>query len=152
MDNFGCVNSSLSLFYFCFVTNLQKKFMTYVRLQLNLSPLHLTSWKYFTLWKFSLDFVRILRTNWIFELNFAALIQVSIDAFWHSFVWNLNHVRMRKLQLFITRYDWQVSWHDMNFKLTLGYLLTNEVGQWSNQLDRVTFSKNVFWSVKYNFL
>ena len=25
MDNFGCVNSSLSLFYFCFVTNLQKK-------------------------------------------------------------------------------------------------------------------------------
>ena len=35
MDNFGCLNSSFSLFYFCFVTNLQKKLMTYVRLQMN---------------------------------------------------------------------------------------------------------------------
>ena len=36
VDNFGCLNSSLSLFYVYFVTNLRKKVMTYVRLQLNL--------------------------------------------------------------------------------------------------------------------
>ena len=35
MDNFGYLNSSL---YFYFVTNLRKKFMAYVHLQLNLLP------------------------------------------------------------------------------------------------------------------
>ena len=29
-DNFDCEDTSLSLFYFSFVTSLQKKFMTYV--------------------------------------------------------------------------------------------------------------------------
>ena len=37
LDNFDCLNSSLSLFCFCFATNLRKKkFMAYVHLQLNL--------------------------------------------------------------------------------------------------------------------
>ena len=35
MDNFGCLNSSFILFCFYFVTNLRKKFMAYLRLQLN---------------------------------------------------------------------------------------------------------------------
>ena len=35
----------------------------------------------------------------------------------------------------------------MNLKLTLGYILINEVGQRYYQLDHVTFSKYVFWSV-----
>ena len=38
MDNFACLNSSLSLFYFYFVTNVQKKITAYVRLLLNLPP------------------------------------------------------------------------------------------------------------------
>ena len=38
MDSFGCLNSSLSLFYFYFVTKLRKKIMAYIRLQLNLPP------------------------------------------------------------------------------------------------------------------
>ena len=38
MDNFGCLNSSLFLFYFCFVTSLRKKIIVYVRFQLNLLP------------------------------------------------------------------------------------------------------------------
>ena len=38
MDNFGHLNSSLYLFCFFFVTNLRKKIMTYVLLQLNLPP------------------------------------------------------------------------------------------------------------------
>ena len=36
MDNFGCLTSSPYLFYFYFVTNLQKKFMAFVRFQFNL--------------------------------------------------------------------------------------------------------------------
>ena len=40
MDNFGCLNSSLSLFYFYFVTSLQKKIVACVRLQLNLPLPH----------------------------------------------------------------------------------------------------------------
>ena len=39
MNIFGCLNRSLSLFYFCFLTNLRKKiFMAYIRLQLNPPP------------------------------------------------------------------------------------------------------------------
>ena len=38
MDNFAYLNNSLSLFYFYFVTNLRKKIMVDVHLQLNLPP------------------------------------------------------------------------------------------------------------------
>ena len=39
MNIFGCLNRSLSLFYFCFLTNLRKKnFMAYIRLQLKPPP------------------------------------------------------------------------------------------------------------------
>ena len=86
----------------------------------------------------------------IFQLNLATLIQVSIEAFWHFYNWNLKHLRMSKLHLFITKYYLQVSWHDMNLKLTLGYFLINKVGHWFYQLDHVTFSKNVFWSVNFD--
>ena len=57
-----------------------------------------------------------------FELNFAALIQVSIETFCHSYTWNSKHLPLRKLQLFITTYYLKVSWHDMNLKLLLGIL------------------------------
>ena len=36
MNNFGYLNSLISLFYFCFATNLRNKIMVYVSLQLNL--------------------------------------------------------------------------------------------------------------------
>ena len=35
----------------------------------------------------------------------------------------------------------------MNLKLSLVYILINEVGQWFYQLDHVTFWKNIFWFV-----
>ena len=56
---------------------------------------------------------------------------------------------MRKLQLFIATHYLKVFWHDINLKLTLGYFLINEIDQWSYQLDRVTFSKNVFCAVSF---
>ena len=56
----------------------------------------------------------------IFKLNLAALIQVLIEAFWHCYNWDLKYLHMRKLQLIIDTYYLQVSWHDMNLKLTLG--------------------------------
>ena len=40
------------------------------------------------------------------------------------------------------------SWHEMNFKLSLVYILINEVGQWFYLLDHVVLSKNIFWFVK----
>ena len=43
----------------------------------------------------------------------------------------------------------QVSWHDMDFRHTVGILLVNKVCQWFYELDHVTFSKNVFWSVNF---
>ena len=54
-----------------------------------------------------------------FWLNFAALIQVSIETFWDPYIENLNYLRMRTLQLLITTHYLQFSWHDMNFKLLL---------------------------------
>ena len=40
MDNFGCLNISFSLNHFYFLTNLKKKIMAYVSLQLKLPLLH----------------------------------------------------------------------------------------------------------------
>ena len=48
---------------------------------------------------------------------------------------------MRTLQLLIITHYLQISWHDMNFKLSLVYILINEVGQWFYELDHVTFLK-----------
>ena len=54
---------------------------------------------------------------------------------------------MRTLKLLITTHYLQISWHEINFKLSLVYILINEVGLWFYQPDHVTFSKNIFWSV-----
>ena len=48
---------------------------------------------------------------------------------------------MRTLQLLIITHYLQISWHDMDFKLLLVYILINEVGQWFYELDHVTFLK-----------
>ena len=95
-------------------------------------PVHSTSWK------FSLHFIHM-----------TALIQVSVEAFWHSYTWNLKHLRIRKLHLFINKYYLQVSWHDMDLKHTLGVLLINEVCQRFYQLDCVNIFKNEFWWVNF---
>ena len=60
-------------------------------------------------------------TEWIgiFWWNFAALIQVSIEMFWHPYIWNLKYLPMRQLQFLITSYYSQISWHDMKLKLAL---------------------------------
>ena len=46
LDNFGCGNSPLSLFYLYFVTSLRKKIMAYVRLQLNRHPPHMSQYTF----------------------------------------------------------------------------------------------------------
>ena len=83
----------------------------------------------------------------IFQLNLATLIQVSIEAFWHSYTWiwnictcancsySLLHVINKSLDMI-----WILNLH-------WGYFLINEVRQWFNQIDHLTFSKIVFWSV-----
>ena len=42
----------------------------------------------------------------------------------------------------VTTHYLQISWHDINLKLHWGYRLTNEVGEWLDQLDHMTFFKN----------
>ena len=81
--------------------------------------------------------------------HMTALIQVSVEAFWHSYTWNLKYLCMRKLHLFINKYYLQVSWHYMDLKHILGVLLINEVCQRFYQLDRVNISKNEFWWVNF---
>ena len=83
----------------------------------------------------------------IFQLNLATLIQVSIEVFWHSYTWiwnictcancsySLLHVINKSLDMI-----WILNLH-------WGYFLINEVRQWFNQIDHLTFSKIVFWSV-----
>ena len=51
---------------------------------------------------------------------------------------------MLTLQLLITRHYSQIYYNEKNFKLSLVYIWINEVGQRFNQLDHVTFSKNIF--------
>ena len=75
---------------------------------------------FYTSWTFSLYFVHIFRTTGIFLRNLAVVILVSIVPFWHSYTWNLKHLSIRELDLFITVYYFQVPWHDMNLTLTLG--------------------------------
>ena len=80
-------------------------------------------------------------------LNLATLIQVSTKAFWHSYTWNLKHLRTCKWQIFITTYYLQDFRHCKNLKLKLVYFFINEVGHWCYRLDHVIFSKNVFLPV-----
>ena len=75
-----------------------------------------------------------LQNRWGF---FAAPIHDSLETFWVPYIWNLKHLRKRKLQLLITTYL-QISWHNMNLKLTLG-IQFDCIGQW---FDQVAFSKN----------
>ena len=56
-------------------------------------------------------------------------------------IWNLKHLSMSKFQLFINIYYLQVTWHDTSLKLTLQYLLINEVGQWFFDLITWLFQK-----------
>ena len=76
----------------------------------------------------------------VFKINLTDLIQVSIEAFWHSYTWYLKHLRMRKLQLFINKYYLQVFWHDMDFKHTMGILFDI----WSLSMTLSTWSCDFF--------
>ena len=49
-----------------------------------------------------------------------AQIDVSIEKFRNSCIRNLKYLRLRKSQLLVIKYYLHVSFHDMNFKLTLG--------------------------------
>ena len=71
----------------------------------------------FSVWRWpGSENVHIFRADWMFLKNMEVLIQVSLEAFWHSYTCK------RKLQFLINKYNLQVSWHDMDFKHTLGIL------------------------------
>ena len=93
----------------------------------------------------------------IFKLNVTTLIQVLIETFWHLYTSNLKHLRMRQLRLFITTYHLFIVYVLFKFlemiwiwNLPWGYFFITEVGQWFNQFDHVTFSKNIFWSLLFS--
>ena len=92
-----------------------------------------------------------ISSEWIgiFQLNLAAISQVSIESFWHSYTWNLKHLRKRKSKLLSNTYYLQISWHDMHLKLILGILFDKWSWSMIFKLDQVTFSENPFWSVNF---
>ena len=94
-----------------------------------------------TSWKFSLYFV-------LFNL-LSSLIQVSIEAFWNSYTWNLKHLRMRKLHYSLLHIIYKFPKMIRIWKLHWGYILVNKIGQWCYQLDHATFSKYMFWFVNF---
>ena len=52
---------------------------------------------------------------------------------------NCNYSLLRIIYIFLDMiWIWNLHW---------GYILINEAAQWFYQLDHVTFTKNVFWSV-----
>ena len=78
----------------------------------------------------------------IYLWNLAALIQVSIGPFGQSYTWNLKHLRIRELQLFITTYYYYkfLTWYEFETYIGETFLI-NEVGQqWFFQFDHLTFS------------
>ena len=104
-------------------------------------PVHSTSWKC------SLYFVYIFRTgrNFLIKLcssdpslsiNILRSLYLKFKTSAHAHIANTYYYD-----------DLEISWHEMNFKFSLVYIMINEVGHWFYQLDGVTFSKNIFWSV-----
>ena len=102
-----------------------------------------------TSWKLSLHFVHVFRKGWNFFTKLGSTDPNFNRSIWYSYTWSLKYPSMRKLQLFITTYYLQVSWHDMDLKLTFGCFLINKVAQWFYQLDHVTFSKKCILVCKF---
>ena len=75
-----------------------------------------------TLWRLSLNFVHILRTDWDFLTTIGILIQVSVEVLHLKFQTSApmqtvsNHIA-------VNTYYLQVSRQNMNLKLSLGILL-----------------------------
>ena len=87
--------------------------------------------------------------------NLAALIQVSIKAFWHFYTWNWDICACSlqlQLQLPIAFSHWYTLFTSFltwcKFETYIGdkfkNFLINKVRQWIFQFDHLTFSKNVF--------
>ena len=104
---------------------------------------HSTSWKYSTSWKCSLYFVYIFRTGWKFLIKFCSPDPSFNGNILSLYIENLKHLCMRTLQLLIYKFliaylqiaylqyahYLQISSYDINFKLSLVYILINEVDQ-----------------------
>ena len=56
----------------------------------------------------SILFISLERVG-IFQFNFAALTQVTLETSCDPYIQNLKHLRIRKLQLFIATYYLQIS-------------------------------------------
>lgn len=84
---------------------------------------------HFTSWRFRLHFVHSFKTDW----NLLTELDSSDLSFNKSILTLLSlkfetsaHAQIAVIYYYIFL---QVSWHEMNLKLTLGYFLINEVGQ-----------------------
>ena len=96
----------------------------------------------FHLMEFCLHFVYIFITDLSFFLTKFGSSDLSLNRNILALsIWNLKHLSMSKFQLFINIYYLQVCWHDMSLKLTLWYLLINEVSQWFFNLITWLFQK-----------
>ena len=96
-----------------------------------------------TSWKCGLYFVYIFRTDWKFLIKFCSLDPSFNGNILSLYIENLKHLRMCTLQLLIYifliaylqiaylqyAHYLQTSSYDMNFKLSLVYILINEVDQ-----------------------
>ena len=100
-----------------------------------------------TSWKFSLNFIHIFWVDWMFLNRFG-----SSDP---SFGRNILTLLFLQVQIAVILNKLQINiiyrFLDMIWILQKhwGYFLINKVCQWFYQLDLVTFSKNVFWSVNF---
>ena len=105
--------------------------------------MHSTLWKYSTSWKFSLHSVYIFGKDW----NFWTKFQSTDLSFNRNILAPLNwkfktcaHVR---IPIVIYKYlDFMCI-----FSLHWRYVLMNDLGQWFYELDCMSFSKNLLWSV-----
>ena len=104
---------------------------------------HFTSWKYFNLWKCSLHFVYIFKTEWNFLIKFCS----SDPSFNGNILRSLYlkfqtsahaHIAINYYYLLFTNF---LTYEFL--KLSLAYILINEVGQWFYQLDFINFIKSI---------
>ena len=75
---------------------------------------------HFISWKVSLHFANIQNKLKFFKAKFGSFDPSYKTMILILYTWNSKHLHIRKLYLLISLYFLQVSWHDMNLKLTSG--------------------------------
>ena len=82
-----------------------------------------TSWKFSTLWKFSLIIVYIIKKTWDFSIKFWYSDQMVRRNIFTPYAQNLKDLPIRNSRFLFYTYYWQISWHGISWKLTFRILL-----------------------------